>query len=105
MKNIKLRSCAAKAAHLNGSSPRFARPIIIITTFTLLLSGCTAIGNFADGIGKHMPTIGEPCNHWQCVTESGQRTSEQLKKQEEAAEKQKNTKENSPVPQVPAANQ
>lgn len=41
MKNyIKLRSCVAQAAHLNGTSPRFARPLsaIIVSTSALFLS-------------------------------------------------------------------
>ncbi|MEI6730469.1 MAG: hypothetical protein WCL30_04350 [Pseudomonadota bacterium] len=42
----------------------------------VLLTSCQAISNFADGIGKHMPVIGERCEHWQCVTESGRRASE-----------------------------
>lgn len=49
----------------------------------LLASGCTAIGNWADSVGSNFPTIGEPCNHWQCVTSSGQQKSEELKRAEQ----------------------
>lgn len=56
----------------------------------LFLTSCTAIGNWADGVGKHLPTIGEPCNHWQCFTDDGKKQSEMVKKQEETANKPTN---------------
>jgi|GEM_PF-1042586 len=40
------------------------------------LTSCQGISNFADGIGKHMPVIGERCEHWQCFSESGRRASD-----------------------------
>lgn len=49
-----------------------------------LLSGCETIYNAADSIGSHLPTIGEPCRHWQCVTSSGQQKSNQIKQMQEA---------------------
>jgi hypothetical protein len=64
----------------------YAKATIIWLSFILLifiLSSCTAIGNFADSIGSHLPTIGEPCNHWQCVTSSGQQKSEEVKRAEQ----------------------
>lgn len=61
--------------------------ISLIATL-LLLSGCTTIGNWADRAGSHMPTIGEPCHHWQCVTESGQRRSDEIKRAEQAKAEQ-----------------
>jgi hypothetical protein len=51
----------------------------------LLLSGCETIYGWADSAGSHFPTIGEPCRHWQCVTEEGQRQSDLNRRMEEAA--------------------
>lgn len=48
-----------------------------------LLSSCQAIGDFADSIGRHMPVIGKRCEHWQCVTESGQKASDTNKTAEQ----------------------
>lgn len=68
---------------------------------TALLSGCTAISNWADSVGSHMPTIGEPCYNWQCMTESGQKKSAEIKqgmstttKQAEATTQKQDTEEN-----------
>ena len=54
----------------------------------LLLSGCNTIYGWADDVGKHMPTIGNSCNNWQCITESGQRKSEENKWLDDVSEKQ-----------------
>lgn len=55
----------------------------------LALSGCSWIGRQADALGEHMPVIGERCEHWQCMTTSGQARSEAIKRQqaEEARKK------------------
>lgn len=53
--------------------------ISIIFVLLISLSDCTAISNVADSIGSHMPTIGEPCNHWQCITDDGQKKSDEAK--------------------------
>ena len=47
-----------------------------------LLAGCNWVGRQADALGSHMPVIGERCEHWQCVTESGQRQSDLYKQQQ-----------------------
>ena len=97
-----LRS-VAEAIHLFFTRlPRWLRLLAMTSSFTLL-TGCNAIYNWADGVGKHLPTIGEPCEHWQCVTESGQRTSEQLKKKEEVSEKPPVIKEGVKTETPPAA--
>jgi|CXWL01.1.fsa_nt_gi predicted small secreted protein len=57
----------------------------LLFALPLLLSGCNTIYGWADGVGKHMPTIGEPCYNWQCMTSSGQEKSDQVKRAEEAA--------------------
>lgn len=67
------------------------RAIIILP---LLLSGCDTIYGWADSVGKHLPTIGEPCRSWQCVTDSGQRKSDETKWLDEASQKP-------PVPKKP----
>lgn len=59
----------------------------IIIILPLLLSGCETIYGWADSVGKHMPTIGEPCRNWQCMTDSGQKKSDQTKWLEEATGK------------------
>ena len=75
-----------------------------------LLSGCSTIANWADDVGKHIPTIGEPCHHWQCVTGSGQEKSEENKKMEEAPAKDarepkiKTPKTTPAAPQMPLNN-
>ncbi len=63
----------------------------------LFLSGCNTIYGWADSVGKHMPVIGEPCNHWQCMTNSGQEKSENIKK----AEEKSSMKTSSPAPKSP----
>ncbi len=57
---------------------------LLLASF-LLLSGCETIYNAADSLGSHMPTIGEPCRHWQCMTDEGQRQSDMNRRMEEAA--------------------
>ncbi len=62
-----------------------------IVSFPLLalsfcLSGCDAIGNFADRVGSHMPVVGERCEHWQCMTESGRQVSAINKRNREMQE-------------------
>lgn len=59
----------------------------LIIILPLLLSGCSKIYDMADGIGKHMPTIGEPCRNWQCVTTHGKQQSDQEKWAEEVSER------------------
>lgn len=53
----------------------------------ILLSGCSWIGRQADALGDHMPVIGERCEHWQCMTESGQAQSDYYKQQKAEADK------------------
>lgn len=59
----------------------------LIIVLPLLISGCDTIYGWADGVGKHMPTIGEPCRNWQCMTDSGQRKSSENKWLEDATNK------------------
>lgn len=73
------------------------RFVFLIPIFSLL-SGCNSIANWADDVGKHMPTIGEPCYHWQCFTESGQKKSDELKKIDEKPEEKAGEKESSKPP-------
>lgn len=63
---------------------RFARPLLLLP---FLLTGCNAISDMADRLGSHMPTIGEPCHHWQCITPEGQRKSDENRVLEQASEK------------------
>ncbi len=51
-----------------------------------LLTGCAWIGRQADHMGSYMPVIGERCEHWQCITESGRTRSEAIKQQRGQAE-------------------
>ena len=48
----------------------------------LLLGGCQTISGWADSVGSHMPVIGERCEHWQCITGSGQAESDAIKAQQ-----------------------
>jgi hypothetical protein len=52
---------------------------IILIGCLWALSGCTAIANWADNMGQHMPVVGERCEHWQCLTSSGQAKSNEYK--------------------------
>ena len=52
------------------------------------ISGCDWIGRQADALGSHMPVIGERCEHWQCITESGRQKSEMYKAQQSGATQQ-----------------
>jgi hypothetical protein len=52
---------------------------LALIAILLLLPGCRAITNWAYGVGEHMPVIGERCEHWQCVTASGQQKSDEQK--------------------------
>ena len=62
-----------------------------LIVFPLFLSGCSTIYNWANGVGKHMPTIGEPCYNWQCMTSSGQAQSDKVKQTEEFINKESST--------------
>lgn len=64
----------------------------LLLMFPLFIVGCSAIANTADSIGSHLPTIGEPCHHWQCITSSGQKKSDEIKQIEEAAPEKKDAK-------------
>ncbi len=55
--------------------------IILLTM--LMLAACDTIGGWADDVGEHLPVIGERCEHWQCMTTSGQQRSEQIRRQKE----------------------
>ncbi|MDE3016787.1 MAG: hypothetical protein KGI29_07735 [Pseudomonadota bacterium] len=48
-----------------------------------LLLGCDWIGRQADALGAYMPVIGQRCEHWQCMTASGQAESDAAKAQEQ----------------------
>jgi hypothetical protein len=77
----------------------------LLLIMPLILSGCSTIYDWADGVGKHMPTIGEPCRHWQCITESGQRKSEDTKWLEEVSQKPpvpKKSPQSETAPEPPA---
>jgi hypothetical protein len=52
---------------------------------TLPLSGCDWIGKQADNLGEHMPVVGERCEHWQCITPSGQAASDTNKQKMQQA--------------------
>lgn len=64
----------------------------------VLLNACETIGNAADNLGSHLPTIGEPCHHWQCMTSDGQRQSDAIKKQMEGG------KQAAVAPNIPPKN-
>jgi hypothetical protein len=80
------------------------RPIRALCACALLLSlsGCGAIYNWFNGLGEHMPVIGERCENWQCFTESGRARSDMIR---QAKEHQAETRRQVPVenPQPPAA--
>lgn len=73
----------------------------------LALGACQSIGNFADGVGSHLPVIGERCEHWQCFTEEGKQRSranrtirEQETQQEEDGE-ERASPATQPAPSAP----
>lgn len=69
----------------------------------LLTGGCSWIGDTADSLGSHLPTIGERCEHWQCFTSGGREISRANK---EAVEEQKRqTAEEAAKMQQPATPQ
>lgn len=52
----------------------------VVLLCLLGLSGCDWIGRQADAVGEYMPTIGDRCENWQCMTTEGQRQSEMNKR-------------------------
>lgn len=46
----------------------------------LPLSACDTVYGFAEDVGSHLPTVGERCEHWQCVTGGGREQSEMKKR-------------------------
>lgn len=62
---------------------------LIFIMLALSVSGCTWIGRQADALGGYMPVVGERCEHWQCLTKSGQERSEEIKKEQEQAKDMK----------------
>ena len=50
-----------------------------LLVITLLLSGCEAIGNWADDTGRNLPVVDERCDYWQCMTEHGKERDAQKK--------------------------
>jgi hypothetical protein len=55
---------------------------LLIAALFLPLSGCQTISGWADSAGEYLPTIGDRCEHWQCVTDSGQAQSDAIKAQQ-----------------------
>jgi len=74
------------------------RKLFIFLAFAPL-AACQWMGRQADALGEYMPTIGEPCEHWQCITPSGQRTSDAIKAEKERQEEEAKA----PTPLVPPA--
>jgi hypothetical protein len=64
------------------------------------LSGCNWIGRQADTLGSHMPVIGERCEHWQCITESGRQKSDMYKAQQRAEQEKPTQQEAAPYKEV-----
>ena len=52
----------------------------LAVTLPLLTGGCQTITDGANKIGSYMPTIGERCEHWECMTTTGKAKSEQIKR-------------------------
>lgn len=78
---------------------------IMILAGCAWLSGCTAIGNWADQLGSHMPVIGERCNHWECFSSSGQMQSsynEQMQERQKDEPKDPNAYPQYDYPTAPA---
>ena len=75
---------------------------IVLWLGCLGLSGCQTIGNWADSVGRHMPVIGERCEHWQCITSSGQAESDYNKQiQQRPQNEPKDESQPSPYPDAP----
>ena len=64
----------------------------------LALSGCDWMGRQADAVGEYMPVIGERCEHWQCMTASGQAESDAAKAEQQRQQEQQNPP--SPQPEI-----
>lgn len=88
--DLSLRGGRADAAIHYPNTGLLCSFLSLAITILILITptGCTTIGNWADSAGSHMPTIGEPCYHWQCFTESGQRKSDEIKRAEQAKAEQ-----------------
>ena len=69
-----------------------------------MVTGCTAIGNWFDSVGEHMPVIDERCENWQCFTASGQAASDAKKKQmQQQTQQPKQASPATPPPPAPQA--
>jgi len=64
--------------------------------FLLLVSACNPVKTI-DSIGDYMPVIGDRCEHWQCITASGQAQSDAIK----ASEKRMEALKSGQVPPTP----
>jgi len=53
--------------------------ILAMTTLVVLQTSCTRTYDLADGIGKEIPTVSEPCYNWQCITDGGKKKSDVIK--------------------------
>jgi len=51
------------------------------------LGACQMMVNGANKLGSYMPTIGERCENWQCITSEGKAKSDALKQNKEEDEK------------------
>lgn len=71
--------------------------ILILLCF-LPLASCDWMGRQADALGEHMPVIGERCEHWQCVTSSGQAQSDYNKAMQQRQHAPQPAPQASPAP-------
>jgi hypothetical protein len=52
--------------------------------FALLsLTGCQGFTKWAYKTGDHFPVVGERCEHWECMSESGRIASEKMRAEKE----------------------
>jgi hypothetical protein len=75
---------------------------IAFVLLTLATTGCNSISNGADSLGSHLPVIGEPCAHWQCITSEGREQSDAIKEEQQRAREQQIKDAQSPQPATPA---
>ena len=65
--------------------------LLVLAAAATLLFGCQWIGRQADALGSYMPVIGERCEHWQCITSSGQTISDAKREEQEKQEQLQKT--------------
>lgn len=51
--------------------------VMLCVPLSLMLGGCQPVYHWADCTTRNFPVVDKRCENWQCITESGQKASDE----------------------------